>query len=172
MLIWTSLICVQLPTECWPQWYSLTRVTLNHPSRTPIHTIREHRFQCTYPLFISEAEFLSHYVPIYASIVLKMHNNAYLTYIRTYIHIITYITHVVNTYKYNYMKIPHKFGHIRVNFLQSVRLQVTYLLRNPINVCWNPQNSARFFNTINLRGHMPRFTLKMNVFPSISLEIP
>ena len=23
------------------------------------------------------------------------------------------------------MKIPHKFGHIRVNFLQSVRLQVT-----------------------------------------------
>ena len=24
------------------------------------------------------------------------------------------------------MKIPHKFGHIRVNFLQSVRLQVTH----------------------------------------------
>ena len=24
------------------------------------------------------------------------------------------------------MKIPHKFGHIRVNFLQAVRLQVTY----------------------------------------------
>ena len=26
--------------------------------------------------------------------------------------------------------------------------------------------------TIDLRGHMPRFTLKMNVFPSISLESP
>ena len=64
-------------------------------------------------------------MPIYASIVLKMHNNAHPTYIHTYIHIITHITHVVNTYKYNYMKIPHKFGHIRVNFLQSVRLQVT-----------------------------------------------
>ena len=47
-----------------------------------------------------------------------------------------------------------------------------YLLKNPINVCWNPQNSARFSETINLRGHMPRFTLKMNVFPSISLETP
>ena len=54
-----------------------------------------------------------------------MHNNAHLTYICTYIHIITHITHVVNTYKHNYMKILHKFGHIRVNFLQSVRLQVT-----------------------------------------------
>ena len=54
-----------------------------------------------------------------------MHNNAYPTYICTYIHIITHITHVVNTYKHNYMKIPHKFGHIRVNFLQSVRLWVT-----------------------------------------------
>ena len=63
---------------------------------------------------------------IYTSIVLKMHNNAYPTYICTYIHIITHITHVVNTYKHTYMKIPHKFGHIRVNFLQSVRLQVTY----------------------------------------------
>ena len=25
---------------------------------------------------------------------------------------------------------------------------------------------------IDLRGHMPRFTLKMNVFPSISMESP
>ena len=127
MLIWNSLICVLLPTECWPQRYSLARVTLNHPSRTPIHTIQEHRSQCTYPLFISEAEFLSHYVLMYASIVLKMHNNAYLTYICTHIHIITHITHVINTYKHNYMKIPHKFRHIRVNFLQSVRLQVTHI---------------------------------------------
>ena len=47
-----------------------------------------------------------------------------------------------------------------------------YLLRNPINVCWNPQNSACFSEMINLRCHMPRFTLKMNVFSSISLQTP
>ena len=38
-----------------------------------------------------------YYVLIYAFIVLKMHNNAYLTYTCTYIHIITHITHVINT---------------------------------------------------------------------------
>ena len=38
------------------------------------------------------------------------------------------------------------------------------------NVCWNPQNRAHFYETIDLRGHMPRFTLKMSIFPSISLE--
>ena len=38
-----------------------------------------------------------------------------------------------------------------------------YLLGNPINVCWNPQNRTHFSETINLRGHMPRFTLKMNI---------
>ena len=47
-----------------------------------------------------------------------------------------------------------------------------YLLRNPINVNWNPQNSACLSKTVDLRGHMPRFTLKMNVFPSISLQTP
>ena len=41
---------------------------------------------------------------------------------------------------------------------------------NTINVCWNPQNGTRFSETINLRGNMPRFTLKMNTFPSIFLE--
>ena len=45
-----------------------------------------------------------------------------------------------------------------------------YLLRNPINVCWNPQNRACFVETIDLRGHMPRFTLKVNIFPYISWE--
>ena len=44
-----------------------------------------------------------------------------------------------------------------------------YLLGTPINVCWNPQNRACFSEVINLRCHMPRFTLKMNIFPSISL---
>ena len=36
-----------------------------------------------------------------------------------------------------------------------------YLLRNPINVCWNPQN--RMIEMIDLRVLMPRFTLKMNI---------
>ena len=45
-----------------------------------------------------------------------------------------------------------------------------YLLRNPINVCWNPQNSALFSKTIDLRGHIPRFSWKMNIFPHMSLE--
>ena len=34
----------------------------------------------------------------------------------------------------------------------------------------NPQNSVCFFKTIDLRCHTPRFTLKINVFLSISLE--
>ena len=42
----------------------------------------------------------------------------------------------------------------------------------PQNECWNPQNRACFCKTIDLRGHMPRFTLKMNVLLSISLETP
>ena len=29
-----------------------------------------------------------------------------------------------------------------------------------------------FLKMIDLMGHMPRFTLKMNVFPSVSLELP
>ena len=36
----------------------------------------------------------------------------------------------------------------------------------------NSQNRAHFSKTIDLRGHMPRFTLKMNIFPPISLELP
>ena len=47
-----------------------------------------------------------------------------------------------------------------------------YLLGNIINVCWNPLNRACFSEAIDLRSHMLRFTLKMNIFPSISLEIP
>ena len=37
---------------------------------------------------------------------------------------------------------------------------------------WNPQNRAHFPEMINLRGHMPRITLRMNIFPSILLENP
>ena len=47
-----------------------------------------------------------------------------------------------------------------------------YLLRNARNVCCNHQERVHFSNTINLRGHMARFTWKINVFPSISLECP
>ena len=73
-----------------------------------------------------------------------MHNNAHLTYICTYIHIITHITHVVNTYKHNYMKMPHKCGHIRVNFLQSVRLQVTdTILHKLLEGSWHIAESKR-----------------------------
>ena len=34
-------------------------------------------------------------------------------------------------------------------------------------MCYNPVNRASFSETINLRGHMPRFTWQMNDFPSI-----
>ena len=47
-----------------------------------------------------------------------------------------------------------------------------YLLRNPINMCWNHQDRTCFSETIDLRGHMARFTWKINVYPSISLEMP
>ena len=36
-----------------------------------------------------------------------------------------------------------------------------YLLGNPIHVCLNPQNRAHFFQTIDLRGHISRFTPKI-----------
>ena len=44
-----------------------------------------------------------------------------------------------------------------------------YLLRKARNVCCNHQNRACFSQMIDLRGHMPRFTWKMNIFPSIYL---
>ena len=47
-----------------------------------------------------------------------------------------------------------------------------YLLGNPINMCWNPQNRPWLSKRINLRSHMLRFTLKMKIIPSISLEAP
>ena len=69
----------------------------------------------------------------YMYFCISMHLYAYPTYVYTYRHIITHI------YTLYYIKIPHKFGHIvpkiciwehsigtRVDFLQSVRLQVTY----------------------------------------------
>ena len=35
-----------------------------------------------------------------------------------------------------------------------------------------PSEQGSFFEMIDLRDHMPRFTLEMNVFPSIFLETP
>ena len=58
-----------------------------------------------------------------------------------------------------------------VGLLKKMNCVPIYLLRNAINVGWNPQHRARFSEIINFRCHMPRFTWKMNVFPSISLEI-
>ena len=43
-----------------------------------------------------------------------------------------------------------------------------YLLGNHINVCWNPRNRACFSKMIDLRDHMPRFTLKLNMFFHLS----
>ena len=46
------------------------------------------------------------------------------------------------------------------------------LLGNLIYLSSNPQNRAHFSEIIDMRGHMPRFTLKMNIFPSIFLKTP
>ena len=48
-----------------------------------------------------------------------------------------------------------------------------YFLRNPINMgVQTYEDRAHFSETIDLRGNMPRFILKMNTFPSISLGNP
>ena len=39
-------------------------------------------------------------------------------------------------------------------------------------MCWNPQNRVCCPETINLRGHMPRFTLKNETFPIYLLGNP
>ena len=48
---------------------------------------------------------------------------------------------------------------LKMNVFPSISLETL------INVCWNPQNRARFSETIDLRGHMPRFILKIECFP-------
>ena len=56
---------------------------------------------------------------------------------------------------------------LKMNIFPSV------LLRNPINVCRNPQNSVCFSEMINLRGQKPGFTVRNeHVFPSISSKTP
>ena len=55
-------------------------------------------------------------------------------------------------------------------FTQKNECFPIYLLRNPINVLKPSEQGIS--EMIDLRGHMPRFILKMNIFPSISLETP
>ena len=62
-------------------------------------------------------------------------------------------------------------GHMP-RFTLKMNIFTTFVLGNTINVCSDPQNSARFSKMINLRGHMPKFTLKMNILPPMSLETP
>ena len=45
-----------------------------------------------------------------------------------------------------------------------------YLLRNAINVGWNPQHRACFSEMIDFRGHMPRFTWENELFFHLSPE--
>ena len=42
------------------------------------------------------------------------------------------------------------------NGIEGIYDQLTW--GNCMNVCWNSQNRAHFSKTINLRGHMPKFT--------------
>ena len=51
----------------------------------------------------------------------------------------------------------------KMNIFLSICLEIC------INGCWNSQHRAHFSKTINLRGHMPRFTLKNEHFPLIYL---
>ena len=54
---------------------------------------------------------------------------------------------------------------VEMNVFPSISMKI------PKNLCSNPENRAQFSKMIDLRGHMPRFTLKNeHVFPSISLE--
>ena len=57
-------------------------------------------------------------------------------------------------------------------YLKKWMLFPSISLETPYMCVETHQNRARFYKTINLRGHMPRFTLKMNIFPFISLESP
>ena len=53
-----------------------------------------------------------------------------------------------------------------MNIFPSISLETPYMCS------WNPQNRARFSKMINLKGHMPRFTLKHEHFPIYLLGNP
>ena len=61
-----------------------------------------------------------------------------------------------------------------LGLLWKINVVPIFLLGNLINVCWKPcQNRAHVFpRQIDLRGHMPRFTLKNECFPMYLLRNP
>ena len=70
-----------------------------------------------------------------------------------------------------FAKIIDLKGHMPSIYSQNECFPI-YLLGNPKNVCWNPQNRDHFSKMINLRGHMPMFTLKNECFPIYLLGNP
>ena len=56
---------------------------------------------------------------------------------------------------------------LKLNVFPSISLESPY----PHKCVLKPQNRARFSKAINLRGHMPRFTLKTEHFPIYLLGI-
>ena len=57
-----------------------------------------------------------------------------------------------------------------INLYESCSCPSCVIHNNTTNNNETLKNRACFSKTIDLRGHMPMFTLKINVFPSISLE--
>ena len=62
-------------------------------------------------------------------------------------------------------------GSYCLSLLWKMNVFPLYVFRNIINVCRNPQNSACFSKMIDLRGHIPRLTQKMNIFTSINWNL-
>ena len=54
------------------------------------------------------------------------------------------------------------------SFTQKIYILPSISSKTPENVCLNPHNSAHFSETIDFRGHMSKFTQKMNVFLCMS----
>ena len=64
-------------------------------------------------------------------------------------------------------------GHHMPRFSSKTKMNVFPSMSLETHKCvLKPQNRAHFSKMIDLRGHMPRFSLKKNVFPSISLKTP
>ena len=66
----------------------------------------------------------------------------------------------------------HQFEGLHTLVYSQNKCFPIYLLGNHINVCWKHLQQGTFFWDEQFEDHMPRSTLKMNVFQSISLESP
>ena len=67
------------------------------------------------------------------------------------------------------------FQHTFMGFPREIGLLSKWMFSHlspwkPHKCVLKPSEQGLFSKMINLRCHMPRFTLKMNIFPSISLE--